>query len=47
MEVLGSMSHDVHSYTHWLIPRNPPTHPAFRLDIRWRYWSAKIDDISL
>ncbi len=33
----------VHSWTHWLRPRNPhPPSPAFG-----RYWSAKIDDISL
>ncbi len=32
---------------HWLTPRNPPPPlPAFGL-IYGRYWSAKIDDISL
>ncbi len=40
---LGSVSRDVHSCTHWLRPRNPPPPPA----LRGRYWSAKIDDISL
>ncbi len=33
------------SFAHWLRPRNPP--PAIGIRIRWRYWSAKIDDISL
>jgi hypothetical protein len=31
--------------THWLRPRNPP--PRIWAHIRGRYWSAKIDDISL
>jgi hypothetical protein len=38
----------VQSFSHWLRSRNPPP-PHFwahRL-VRWRYWSAKIDDISL
>jgi hypothetical protein len=37
----------VYSCTHWLRPRNhaPPT-PIWA-HIRGRYWSAKIDDISL
>jgi hypothetical protein len=34
----------VHSYTYWLRPRNPPPLP---IHIQGRYWSAKIDDISL
>jgi hypothetical protein len=33
----------VHSFTHWL---RPPT-PRIWAHIRGRYWSAKIDDISL
>jgi hypothetical protein len=44
----------VHSCTNWLRPRNPPPRPpapprirAIRACIRGRYWSAKIDDISL
>jgi hypothetical protein len=44
---LGSMSRDVHSCTHWLRPRNSPPYPVFGLVLRGRYWSAKIDDISL
>ncbi len=32
---------------YWLRPRNSPPPPAFGLIIRGRYWSAKIDDISL
>jgi hypothetical protein len=50
MEVvyLGSMSRDVHSCTPWLRPRNPfPPSPRIGTRIRGRYWSAKIDDISL
>ncbi len=43
---LDSMSRDMHSCTHRLRPRNPPS-PAFELVLRGRYWSAKIDDISL
>jgi hypothetical protein len=35
----------VHSCTHWLKHRNLPP-PPFVL-IRGRFWSAKIDDISL
>ncbi len=35
----------VHSCTHWLRPRTPP--PRIWAHIRGRYWSAKIDDISL
>ncbi len=42
---LGSMSRDVHSCSHWMIPCNSPPSPAFV--IRGRYWSANIDDISL
>jgi hypothetical protein len=30
---------------HWLRPRNPP--PRIWAHIRRRYWSPKIDDISL
>jgi hypothetical protein len=40
----------VHSCTHWLRPRNPPyppPPPGIWAHIRGRYWSAKIDDISL
>ncbi len=38
----------VHSCTHWLRPRNsPPPSPRIWAHIRRRYWSAKIDDISL
>ncbi len=42
------MSRDVHSCTHWLTeaPQFLPP-PAFGLVLRGRYWSAKIDDISL
>ncbi len=39
----------VHSCTHWLRPRHtpyPPT-PSIWALIRGRYWSAKLDDISL
>jgi hypothetical protein len=36
---------NVHSSTHWLRPRNPP--PRIWAHMRERYWSAKIDDISL
>ncbi len=32
--------------THWLRPRNSP-YPRIWAHIRGRYWSAKIDDISL
>ncbi len=32
--------------THWLRPRTSPPPPACGLNIRGRYWSAKIDDIS-
>ncbi len=35
----------VHCRTHWLRPRTPP--PSIWAHIRGRYWSAKIDDISL
>jgi hypothetical protein len=35
----------VHSCTHWLRPQNPP--PCIWAHIRGRYWSAKIDDVSL
>jgi hypothetical protein len=44
---LGSMLRDVHSCTHWLRPRNSLPPPALGLVLRGRYWSAKIDDISL
>ncbi len=39
----------VHSYTYWLTPRNSPSPPLPRIwaHIRGRYWSAKIDNISL
>ncbi len=40
----------VHSCTHWLWPRRPqppPPLPGLWAHIRWRYWSAKINDISL
>jgi hypothetical protein len=38
----------VHSCTHWLRHRNPPPpFPRIWTHIRGRYWSAKIDDISL
>jgi hypothetical protein len=34
--------------THWLRPRNSPLRsPRIWAHIRWRYWSAKIDDIYL
>jgi hypothetical protein len=33
--------------THWLRSRNPPPSPRIWAHIRGRYWSAKIDDISL
>jgi hypothetical protein len=41
------MSRDVHSCTHCLRPRTPPPSPRIWAHIRERYWSAKIDDISL
>ncbi len=50
---LGSMSRDVHSFSHWLRPGigNPlkDNPPAFGLVycIRRRYWSVNIYDISL
>jgi hypothetical protein len=37
----------VHSCTHWLRPRKHPPPPRIWAHIRGRYWSAKIDDISL
>ena len=38
----------VHSCTHWLRTRNSTTpSPRIWAHIRGRYWSAKIDDISL
>jgi hypothetical protein len=38
--------HIVHSCTHWQRPRNsPPLH--IWAHIKGRYWSAKIEDISL
>jgi hypothetical protein len=36
----------LYSCTHWLRPRNTPT-PRIWTHIQGRYWSAKIDDISL
>ncbi len=33
-------------FTYWLKPRNPPS-PRTWAHIRGRYWSAKMDDISL
>jgi hypothetical protein len=36
----------VHSCTHWLRPRNSRP-PRIWARIQGRYWSAKIDDISL
>jgi hypothetical protein len=45
--LLGSMSRDLHICTHWLRARNSSPPPAFGLVLRGRYWSAKIDDISL
>ncbi len=44
---LGSLTRDVHSTSHWLRPRNPSPPPAFGLIYEGRYWSVKIDDISL
>ncbi len=35
----------VHSCTYWWDPATPP--PPIWAHIRGRYWSAKIDDISL
>ncbi len=35
------------SCTHWLRPRNRNPIPRIWAHIRGRYWSAKIDDISL
>ncbi len=43
--LLGSTSRDVHSCSHWLSPAIPS--PAFKFIYEGRYWSAKIDDISL
>jgi hypothetical protein len=38
----------VYSCTHWLGPRNSsPPPPRIWAHLRGRYWSAKIDDISL
>jgi hypothetical protein len=37
----------VDSCTHWLRPRNPTPTLHIWVHIRGRYWSAKIDDISL
>jgi hypothetical protein len=39
----------VHNCTHWLRPRNPPPPSPLRIwaQMRGRYWTAKIDDISL
>ncbi len=38
----------VHSCTHWLRPSNPPPPlPGIWTHIRGRYWSVKIDEISL
>ncbi len=37
----------VHRCTHWLRPRNPSQSPRIWGHIRGRYWSAKVDDISL
>jgi hypothetical protein len=38
----------VHICTHWLRQRNlPPSPLAFGLIYKGRYWSAKVDDISL
>ncbi len=37
----------VHSCTHWLRPRNRDPYPHIRAHKRGRYWSVKIDDISL
>ncbi len=40
----------VHSFTHWVRPRNPlpPTLPHLGSDtVRGRYWSANIDVVSL
>jgi hypothetical protein len=37
----------VHSCTHWLRHRTPPHPPRIWAHIRERYWSAKIDDISV
>jgi hypothetical protein len=38
----------VYSCTHWLRPRDsPPPHPRIWAQIRGRYWSAKVGDISL
>jgi hypothetical protein len=36
----------VHSCSRWLRLRNPPP-PSIWAHIQGRYWSAKIDDISL
>ncbi len=38
---------DVTWCSHWLRPRNPSPPLAFGLTYEGRYWSAKIDDISL
>jgi hypothetical protein len=41
-------SRDVHSFTHWTRPpQHPLKSPRIRPLIQGRYWSAKIDDISL
>jgi hypothetical protein len=38
----------VYSCTHWLRPHNPsPPTPRVWAHLRGRYWSAKIDDVSL
>ncbi len=37
----------VHSRTHWLRPRNASHPPRIWAHVRGRYWSAKIDDITV
>ncbi len=37
----------MHNCIHWLNPRNSPPPPCIWAHIRGRYWSAKIDNISL
>jgi hypothetical protein len=46
LELQSLFGPHVLDFTHWLRPRNPPP-PHIWAPIRGRYWSAKIDDISL
>jgi hypothetical protein len=48
LDLLSLFGLHVHSCTHWLKPRKTPPPPhLIWAHLRGRYWSAKIDDISL